>query len=242
MKIIAKTDKGLIRATNQDAYAAGEQPDGMTWAVVCDGMGGANGGNVASSLAVKLISEQITSCYREGMSTKSIKNMLLSAITAANINIYDMGSSNKELSGMGTTVVVAMITDHTVCVAHAGDSRAYLITDDSLRQLTKDHSVVQELVETGQLTEDEAKKHPRKNLITRALGVDEDIDVDFCVEDMSDGSILLICTDGLTNSVETEDIFRITHESNCYEFAEKLVSLANSNGGSDNITVVAVAY
>ncbi len=227
MKIVAKTDIGKKRNSNQDSYAAGELPNSVAWAIVCDGMGGAAGGNVASSNAVKVISERITSAYRPGMSPNSIKNMLVSAITAANISVYDMSKVNKELEGMGTTVVC---------------TRAYAVSDNSVHQLTKDHSVVQQLVEKGTITPNEAKKHPKKNLITRALGVEEEIKVDYCEYDMKQDDILILCTDGFTNYVEDEEFLNIVEKNSYYEIADKLVQAANDNGGGDNITVVALAY
>ena len=241
MKIVAKTDAGKVRKSNQDSYAAGELPNGVAWAVVCDGMGGSAGGNIASSTAVKMISEQITSGYREGMSTLSIENILVTAITNANISIFDMSRANEELKGMGTTVVATIIANNVVYIAHAGDSRAYLVSEDGIKQITKDHSVVQAMVETGELTPEQAKIHPRKNLITRALGVNEDIKIDFCEQVFSNDNVLLMCTDGLTNYVEADDIYNITSSGKYYEFADKLVELANNNGGGDNITVVVVA-
>ncbi len=242
MKIVAKTDTGKVRASNQDAYAAGELPNGVAWAVVCDGMGGAAGGNVASTTAVKIISEQITSKYRASMSGTSIRNMLLAAITAANVSVYEIGSSNAELQGMGTTVVACVLAENEAFIAHAGDSRAYILHENDLTQLTRDHSMVQDLVETGKITQDEAKHHPRKNIITRAVGVDRDIDIDFCVEELKAEDTLLICTDGLTNYVDIDEIREITAENSFYGYAESLVKRANENGGGDNITVVALAY
>ncbi len=242
LRIVAKTDTGLVRTTNQDSYAAGELPGSVAWAVVCDGMGGAAGGNFASSTAVKLISERISSSYRSGMSGNSIKNMLTSAIIAANISVYDMGQENFELTGMGTTVVVAIIADETVYIAHVGDSRAYILSNGKLNQLTKDHSFVQEMVDSGRLTPDEAKDDPRKNLITRALGVNEDLRVDFCQEYISENEVLILCTDGLTNFVEPEEIYELTSDNTFYEYAERLVNRANHNGGGDNITVVTISY
>lgn len=242
MKIVAKTDIGLTRTSNQDSYAAGELPGSVAWAVVCDGMGGTNGGNLASSTAVKIISERISSSYRQGMSFSSIKNMFMSAIIAANVCVYDMSKENPELSGMGTTVVVAIVANERVYVAHAGDSRAYILTSGKLHQLTKDHSFVQEMVDSGKLTIDEAREDPRKNLITRALGVSEELQIDFCEEDISENDVLLICTDGLTNYVEPDEIYELTEDGKFYEFAERLVNRANNNGGGDNITVVTVSY
>ena len=210
MRIVAKTDIGRVRDSNQDSYAAGELPGGVAWAVVCDGMGGAAGGSVASSSAVKMISQQITAQYREGMSGNSIKNMLVSAVTAANVSIFDLASSNPELHGMGTTVVAAVLSDQMIRVVHVGDSRAYKISSNGLIQMTRDHSVVQELVETGKLTPNEAKAHPRKNIITRALGVDETVDIDFCEDRMEPEDVVLLCTDGLTNYLETVSYTHLT--------------------------------
>lgn len=242
MRIVAKTDIGLTRTSNEDSYAAGELPGSVAWAVVCDGMGGSAGGNVASSTAVKLISERISSGYHKGMSTNSIRNILTSAITAANYCVYESGKNNPELTGMGTTVVAVILVDGVACIAHAGDSRAYLLSEGKLKQLTKDHSFVQEMVDNGRLTEDEAKNDPRKNIITRALGVDEEIRIDFCEEFLSDSDVLLICTDGLTNYVTELEICEIARENSYYEYAEQLVNRANNNGGGDNITVVTLSY
>ncbi len=242
LKISAKTDIGLVRTSNQDSYAAGELPGSVAWAVVCDGMGGAAGGNHASSMAVKLISERISTSYRQGMSGNSIKNMLTSAILAANISIFEKGQSDSDLTGMGTTVVVAIIADESVYVAHVGDSRAYVFSDGKLNQLTKDHSFVQEMVDSGKLTLDEALHDPRKNYITRALGVNPDVRVDFCQEFISGDDVIILCTDGLTNYVESEEIYEIINDRKFYEFSERLVNRANNNGGGDNVTVVTMSY
>lgn len=241
MKIVAKTDKGCVRQNNQDSYAVGELPGSVAWAVVCDGMGGAAGGNVASALAVKVISEKITAAYRSEMSDNSIKNMLESAIYGANAAIYDMSLQNKKLSGMGTTVVCTVVKENTAYIAHAGDSRAYILRDETLVQVTTDHSIVQSLVEKGQLTPDEAKGHPSKNIITRALGVKDDIKIDFAQEDLADEHILILCTDGLSNFLDADEIYRQISDGKYYAFAERLVKKAIENGGDDNVTVVAVA-
>lgn len=241
MKIAAKTDIGRVREQNQDSYAAGELPGGVAWAVVCDGMGGAAGGNVASSVAVKIISEKITACFHEGMSGHSVKNMLISAVEGTNASLYDMAMSNETLAGMGTTVVACIVTNSSVYIAHAGDSRAYKHTKEGLIQLTKDHSVVQAMVEKGEITQDEAKAHPNKNIITRALGADYEIRADFNEEILEDDDLIILCTDGLTNFVDTEEMNRVINSSHYYELADKLVEQANINGGGDNITVVTLA-
>ncbi len=241
MKIVAKTDKGIVRDSNQDAYAVGELPGEVAWAVVCDGMGGAAGGNIASALAVKVISDKITASYNEKMRDSSIKNMLDSAITAANIEVYDMAYARPELMGMGTTVVCAIVRDNVAFIAHAGDSRAYIANSKGLNQITVDHSYVQDLVNQGKLTPEEAENHPRKNYITRAVGVDKRIEIDYFQTDFEDDEVLLLCTDGLTNYVDINDMFNDISDGQYYAFADRLVKHANNNGGGDNITVVAIA-
>ncbi len=241
MKIVSKTDVGLVRQSNQDSYAAGEMPGGVAWAVVCDGMGGANGGNIASATAVKMISEMISSTYREGMSSNSIRTMLQSAIYAANVSVFDMAKSVESLSGMGTTVVAAVVAHGLVHVAHAGDSRAYIVSDTGMQQITKDHSIVQSMIEDGSLSPAEAKLHPRKNIITRALGVEESIEIDYNEVGLGEGQRLLICTDGLTNYIEPPVILEVLQRYGFYEYPEKLIERANQNGGGDNITVVVIS-
>lgn len=241
MKIVAKTDKGLVRENNQDAYAVGELPGEVAWAVVCDGMGGAAGGNIASALAVKVISDKITSSYNEKMRDSSIKNLLDSAITAANIEVYDMAYSRPDLKGMGTTVVAVVVRDNVAHIAHAGDSRAYIVNKDGVKQITVDHSLVQNLVDRGEITKEEAEHHPNKNVITRALGVDKRIDVDFSEVDLQENETLILCTDGLSNCVNNAEIADDIKDGQYYAFADRLVKRANKNGGNDNITVVAIA-
>ena len=241
MKIVAKTDKGLVRENNQDAYAVGELPGEVAWAVVCDGMGGAAGGNIASALAVKVISEKITSAYNERMRDASIKNLLDSAIAAANIEVYDLAYSRSDLNGMGTTVVAVIVRDNIAYIAHAGDSRAYLVSKDDVKQITVDHSLVQNLVDRGEITPEEAERHPKKNLITRALGVDKRIDVDFSEVDLCENETLILCTDGLSNCVNNREMSEEINDGQYYAFADRLVKRANKNGGNDNITVVAIA-
>ncbi len=241
MKISAKSDKGMVRANNQDSYAAGELPGNVAWAVVCDGMGGAAGGNVASATAVKVISEKIATCYHQGMSDNSIKNLLISAVESANALVLDAAKKNEALSGMGTTAVAVIINVDIVYVASVGDSRAYIMSD-SLFQVTTDHSVVQNMVDNGEITKEEARFHPKKNIITRAIGIDKEARADFFREEIDkDKDIVLICTDGLTNYVSESEICDISRNSDVYEIADNLVKAANENGGGDNITVVTLS-
>ena len=242
MKIVAKTDNGKVRSSNQDAYAVGEFPDEGAWAVVCDGMGGAAGGNIASALAVKVISDKINAAYRESMKPSSIRNMLDSALVAANIEVYDLADAKPDLKGMGTTVVCAIVKDGCAYIAHAGDSRAYVFkSEDRLDQVTTDHSLVQDHVDKDRITKEEAVHHPNKNLITRAIGVDKSIKIDFDEIYLEDDEVLILCTDGLSNYVSNDEMISEVKDGRYYAFADRLVKKANSNGGGDNITVVAIA-
>lgn len=239
MIIAGKTDRGKVRQTNQDDYAAGQLPGGAAYAVVCDGMGGANGGNVASSTAVKVVSDAIVEEYSEKLDPQGIKKLIALAVGRANTAVYEMSREKPELFGMGTTVVAAVVSGGFVTVAHAGDSRAYLM-NGGMEKLTRDHSIVQEMLENGRITQDEALTHPQKNIITRALGVEESLDIDFCVSPFGEGSALIICTDGLTNLIADDTIRSVVTEAPPEQCAETLVGMANDNGGSDNITVVVI--
>jgi len=239
MQIFSKIDIGMVRSSNQDAYFTGELSDGAVFAVVCDGMGGANAGNVASETAVKGISEYLLKSYRTAMSVTDIEKLLINAISSANIEIYDMSLKKPELSGMGTTVVIALVRNGRAVIAHVGDSRIYLI-DDDIKQLTRDHSIVQSMVESGTITPNEAKKHPRKNIITRALGAEENVVVDSDILDVDSGQSLLLCTDGLSNFVESAEMLDIFKNNEIENVAELLVNTANKNGGGDNIAVVTI--
>ena len=241
MRIVAKTDKGNVRDSNQDAYAVGEFSDEVVWSVVCDGMGGAAGGNIASALAVKVISDKINASYRNQMRDSSIKNMLDSALTAANIEVFDFDEAQPDLRGMGTTVVCAIVRDNQAYIVHAGDSRAYVINNGNIRQITTDHSMVQDLLLRGKITPEEAEHHPNKNIITRAVGVNKAIEIDFEQIDLEDDDTLLICTDGLSNYVSNDEMLELMSDGKHYAFADRLVKKANENGGGDNITVVVIS-
>ena len=240
MKIFGKTDIGLVRSSNQDAFRIGKFDSGTVWAVLCDGMGGASGGDIASKMAVDLIAERILANYNDNMKTSSVANLLESAINFASIKIFDIAREDETLSGMGTTVVATIIREGEAMISHAGDSRAYIIGKD-IRQVTTDHSIVQEMLDRGEITEEEAKHHPIKNYITRALGVKDRISVDFTTEDFCENDILLMCSDGLSNMIESDllkELIKCADDDTC----NKLVDTANSNGGKDNITVVIASY
>ncbi len=236
MKILAKTHIGLVRETNQDAYDAGHFDGDDTWAVVCDGMGGVSGGQVASGICVEKVSEAIKRGYRDKMSINSVKNLLISAINAANSAVFKEAQEKYELKGMGTTVVAVLVLNSVAVIAHVGDSRAYILNED-IKPVTKDHSFVQLLIDTGKITEEEAKVHPDRNVITRAVGIEHVVDVEIDVVDINENDKLLICTDGLNGYVEDVDILKTVIEYGDSS-AEKLVETANNAGGRDNVTVV----
>lgn len=241
MKIHSKTDVGIVRSTNQDAFFAGELVPDAAFAVVCDGMGGAKAGNVASETAVKIISEYVIRSYRANMDGFEIEKMLKNAIISANMEIYDMALKNSDLSGMGTTAVIALVHGGTAVIAHVGDSRAYLVENGKMTQLTRDHSVVQSLIESGKITPEDAKVHPRKNVITRALGAEENIVADSGQLPFNEGQTLLLCTDGLSSYAEAADILKVFGTANSDAVPQELVKLAINGGGGDNITVVTLA-
>lgn len=239
MKIVARTDAGLIRENNQDSYTAFEIQDAVV-AVVCDGMGGAAEGALASNNAVRAIKEYLTERFYSDMSDMSIKSLLVSALENANRNVFNISRTDESYFGMGTTAVAAIVLNSYVYIAHVGDSRAYIKSDKKLTQLTKDHSIIQHMIESGQISAEEAADHPDKHIITRALGVDDEVKVDFCQEVFNEDDLLILCTDGLTNFVGTDDIINLTNDGSYYDYADRLVNLANQNGGGDNITVVTV--
>ena len=240
MRVFGKSDIGMRRHSNQDAFQTGSLTGNAVWAVVCDGMGGANGGNVASQAAVESIAGRITSSYREDMDPGAVKKMLVDSVCEANTIVYEKAQQNSDLSGMGTTVVLALVREASLYLAHAGDSRAYVVSEGTIRQVTTDHSMVQEMVERGELTQQQARWHPRKNIITRALGVAPDIKVDYCELPFHDEDILLLCSDGLSNYVDGEALYQYIVNNELSELADILVERTKELGGSDNITVVIV--
>lgn len=240
MIIKGKTDVGVLRSSNQDDFRIVELSENSALAVVCDGMGGANAGNIASQKATETITSFFTRSYRKGLDAEGIVSLLKNAILSANIEIYDMAQKNEAYSGMGTTVVAAFLCEEFAVISHVGDSRAYLI-NENITQLTKDHSMVQSLVESGKLTYEEARVHPRRNVITRALGIGPDVLVDSTEIVMRSGESLLLCSDGFSNFVNPSEIRRIFSEVQSDNVVDALVQTANKNGGADNITVVTLA-
>ncbi|MEE0286024.1 MAG: Stp1/IreP family PP2C-type Ser/Thr phosphatase [Faecalibacterium prausnitzii] len=240
MKLAGKTDVGRVRQENQDDYRAGELPGGAVWALVCDGMGGAKGGREASQGACNVIEnffqEQYAQCGA-GQEEPFLKKALL----YANRFVFQKAAHEEALAGMGTTAVCALVRSGNVYLCHAGDSRAYLIRDGKLTQLTHDHSYVQELVDCGTITEEEAEHHPQKNIITKALGVDYRLEPEFTAAKLKREDRLLLCTDGLTNMVPVEEMEQLLAQGTFYDLPDRLIEAANAHGGSDNITALLLA-
>ncbi len=238
MNIVGATDKGRVRSVNEDGYDFGIFEDGTAWAVVCDGMGGVRGGHIASGLVVDMVSDKIKRCYNKLMPAYSFENIFLSTITTANVIVHDRSFIDEDLKGMGTTIAAVIIKDRTACIAHVGDSRVYKVSSDKIEQLTKDHSLAQEMLDIGQLTPEEFENYPKKNIITRALGVEETIEIDFDFTELQEGEALILCSDGLSNLVSSDILLEIYRNSETDELCEKYIEQANKNGGHDNITVV----
>ena len=223
------TDPGRRRRQNEDSYVV--QPPLFA---VADGMGGAQAGEVASQLAASAL-EAGDSEALEG--TRGLDAL----IQEANRRIYDRASTDPTASGMGTTMTVALVEGMTVAIGHVGDSRAYLVRGELMEQLTEDHSLVNELLKTGKLSEEEAQVHPQRSVITRAVGTDPDVDVDGFTIEAEEGDIFLICSDGLSDMVEDEEILELVHSNrdDLDTAVKALVAAANKGGGEDNITAIA---
>lgn len=240
MEVFTKTDIGLVRNENQDSSAYSVISSDCVWAVVCDGMGGASGGKTASSAAVNYISEYLGREYKEDMDNEALSQMLISAVDGANLAVYKMSMEDYDLAGMGTTCDLVFVRNKTAHVVHVGDSRTYSIRDGKILQITEDHSLVQEMVRRGELTPDQAKNHPNKNLITRALGISHEVHIDYIEAEFNEGDVLLICSDGLSNFVSRADMVRTVSEFKGELMIDTLVEIAKRHGGHDNITVTVV--
>ena len=239
MKTYSITDIGKRRSANQDFVYASDQPVGnlSNMLIVADGMGGHNAGDLASRYTVESMVD-----YIEKAVEKIPIPLLAEAIHHANELVVEKAKSDKALEGMGTTVVAATVQENYLYVANVGDSRLYLI-DQEIEQITRDHSLVEEMIRVGELQRKDAKSHPDRNIITRAVGVRTPVKIDFFDIKLEPGDVILLCSDGLTNMVEDEDILRIVKKSSSLkEAAQRLVTEANKNGGKDNISVVLAEF
>jgi len=240
MEIAMKSHIGCVRHINEDFYACTVDDYGRILAVVADGMGGHQAGDVASRMAVESILFELRDLEVD-LSPEDERAKLMDALLAANEKVFMYAEAHPECSGMGTTVVAALIQRERGVTAHIGDSRLYCFGADGLKQHTEDHSLVQELLKSGQITEEEAVMHPRRNVLMRALGTEKDVRIDLGEIVLSEGDIVLLCSDGLTNKVPEEVMIEwLTAPISLQEKVDALVQYALEAGGEDNITCVAI--
>lgn len=244
MRSAGRTDIGLVRKVNEDSFLC-EKLEGIEDSylyIVADGMGGHNAGEVASSMAVQEVASHIRKNVEElRHGAREIQALVRNSMLYANDKVYKTSIIKKDCLGMGTTLSMVLIKDGSAYIGHVGDSRIYLIKDKKIRKLTEDHSLVAELVKAGTIKPEEADSHPQRNVITRALGTEYNLDPDVFIESVQCGDIILICTDGLSNAVNEEDMIKTAVSSQDLEEAcELLISKAKDNGGFDNITAVVI--
>ncbi len=239
--VFAKTDIGKARELNQDYYYISEETDEPKMYILADGMGGYKGGEIASKLATesarKYIQNNFSSITKE---KEEILKLVNSAVEYANMVVYEKSKEIPELEGMGTTIEICLIYNNKAYIGHVGDSRIYRIRKNIIRKLTKDHSYVQKLVEDKKITREEAKIHPKKNMLTKALGCTEYVEPDIRARNFEKGDIFIMCSDGLTNMVEEKRIYELV-KADITTSADKLVEEANDAGGYDNITVIIIS-
>ena len=240
MEIYTLTDIGRVRKSNQDAVDGGIINDNVMWAVLCDGMGGANGGNVASEIAVQTVKENIGFFDPKASEYKS-ETFLTEIVEKANGTIYHKQRKDENLMGMGTTMELVIAVNGRAMIAHVGDSRTYLVQNNRIIQITVDHSMVQELVNRGEITAEQARVHPNKNYITRAVGVYPYIESDYIEIPFGQDDVIILCSDGLSNYISNECMLNSVQNYSGEELAQRLVDLANEYGGGDNISI-AVLY
>ena len=240
IKAYAKSDKGKVREMNQDSFYISNSLDEVQLYILADGMGGYNGGEIASSLAVQTAKNYIENNFKEIQKDRdSIIQLLGSSMEYANMVVYEKAKENKELQGMGTTLEICLIYNNKVYIGHVGDSRIYRIRKEFIRKLTQDHSYVQKLVKEGTITKEQAAHHPQKNMLMKALGCNAFVEPDVMVKGFLKDDILIMCSDGLTNLVDQETIYQ-NASKNIEQATKDLVKLANDRGGYDNITVIII--
>lgn len=244
MRSAGKTDIGLVRKVNEDSFLC-EKLEGVEDSymhIVADGMGGHNAGEVASSMAV----QEVAAYIRQNIEVlqhgdKEIQDLIRSAILHANNKVYKTSIINSNCLGMGTTLSMVLVKGSSMYIGHVGDSRVYLIRDNEISRLTEDHSLVAELIKAGSIKPEEADHHPQRNVITRALGTEYTLDPDVSQEEIKQGDLILICSDGLSNAVcEADMVGAAVSSTDLNELCEVLVNKAKENGGYDNITVVVI--
>lgn len=242
MNFTVKSDIGLKRTINEDRAAFFERPDHFKLAILADGMGGHNAGDVASEMAINEMQQLFMKIdAQQFATTESQQEWLRDAVSHINYKIYQYSLSHEGCKGMGTTLIAVLIDQNHCIISHVGDSRTYLFTNDEVKLITRDHSYVNILVENGEISEEEAQHHPQRNFILKALGTESHIEPDFYEIDLQDEGYLLICSDGLSNKLSTFEMAAIiTLPVKLHEKGRKLIQLANDSGGEDNISLVLI--
>lgn len=240
MKALFKTDRGQIRKLNEDFGGVLLNKSGQYLAIIADGMGGHQAGEIASKLTYETFRDLWVK-QKNGMTAEQSEKWLLNSINKANEKIYEYANQNTECAGMGTTIVVAIGIDEFITIGHVGDSRGYLLNETGFKQLTEDHSLVNELLKSGEINQSDADKHPQKNVLLKALGTDIKVKPTIKTINWEKGNRLLLCSDGLSNKLSDEELADITKEIKTEkEIKTKLIDLANVRGGEDNITVALI--
>ena len=235
------TDPGCVRQQNQDAFHMEQLDRNTLLCIVCDGMGGAKSGNIASSLAVDVFVQEVKRTWTASMNQEKINQMLHSAVKLANFTVFDQAQQFEEFDGMGTTLVAVLLKNRHATVVHVGDSRAYRVNSEGIWQMTRDHSLVQMMVERGELTQEMARTYPGKNFITRAIGTEPIVVCDISNLELSRGEFLLLCSDGLSNVLDDQEIlFEVVHGMNREDCCQRLLEIAKNRGAPDNVTSVLI--
>ena len=235
------TDPGCVRTQNQDAFQIVQLDRSTLLCVVCDGMGGAKSGNIASSLATDVFVQEVKRVHKSGMGGEQVEQMLRGAAKLANFTVYDQAQEVEDFGGMGTTLVAAYISGKRAAIVNVGDSRCYAVNRDGIHQITTDHSLVQMMLRRGELTEEQARFYPGKNYITRAIGTEPTVECDSFTWKLERGDALLLCTDGLHGIVDDQEIlFEVVHGVNKANCCQRLLNIAKTRGAPDNVTSVLV--
>ncbi len=241
MQFWGLTDAGCVRKQNQDTYLMEQLDRSSVICVVCDGMGGAKSGNVASSLAAEVFIQEVKHGFSSLMDREKADQLLRNAVKTANFTVYDQSKQFEEFEGMGTTLVAVLIRGKKATVVNVGDSRAYGIGPEGIFQLSTDHSVVQMMVDRGELTPEAAKSYPGKNLITRAVGTESMVMCDIFHAEVTKGDYLLLCSDGLSNMMDDQEIlFEVVHGADPSQCCQRLLDIAKTRGAPDNVTSVLI--
>ena len=235
------TDQGCVRKQNQDAYQIEKLDRNSLLCVVCDGMGGANSGNITSTLAVDVFVQEVRQSWKPRLDQERVDQILRSAVKLANFTVFDQSQQFPEFDGMGTTLVAVLVQGKKATVLNVGDSRAYGIDSRGIRQITKDHSLVQMMVDRGDLSPERAKTYPGKNFITRAIGTEATVMCDIFHLDVAKGDFFLLCSDGLSNMMDDQEIlFEVVHGVNKAHCCKRLLDIAKNRGAPDNVTSILV--